>query len=121
MISKSLIEWYDLNKKNMPWRKNQDSYRIWISEAMLQQTQVSTVIPYYEQWMRKFPNIQSVALANIDDILKLWEGLGYYRRAHHIKKSCDIVMNHFGIQKYADQIRKLLLGKINIRYSKSAT
>ena len=94
-MKKSLIRWYDVNKKNMPWRKNQDPYRIWISEVMLQQTQVSTVIPYYNRWMQTFPTIRSVAEAHIDSILKLWEGLGYYRRAHHIKQACEIIINDF--------------------------
>ncbi len=76
----------------MPWRANQDPYRIWVSEAMLQQTQVTTVIPYYERWMRQFPTIEHLAAANIDDILKLWEGLGYYRRAHHLKHASEIVV-----------------------------
>jgi len=92
-MNKSLIDWYDLNKKSMPWRKNKDPYRIWISEVMLQQTQVSTVIPYYNKWMKRFPTIKSVSEAKVDDILKLWEGLGYYRRAHNIKKSCEIVVD----------------------------
>ena len=90
-----LIDWYDLNKKSMPWRKNKDPYRVWVSEVMLQQTQVSTVIPYYNKWLKKFPSIKSISLSKIDDILKLWEGLGYYRRAHNIKKSCDIIMENF--------------------------
>ena len=94
-MNKPLIRWYDLNKKNMPWRKNQDPYSIWISEVMLQQTQVRTVIPYYNRWMQAFPTIESVARAHIDRILKVWEGLGYYRRAHHIKQACEITINDF--------------------------
>ena len=90
-----LIDWYDLNKKKMPWRINTEPYRVWVSEVMLQQTQVSTVIPYYNKWLKKFPSIKSVSLAKIDDVLKLWEGLGYYQRAHNIKKSCDIIMDDF--------------------------
>ena len=90
-MNKCLIDWYDLNKKNMPWRKNKDPYRIWVSEVMLQQTQVATVIPYYNKWIKKFPSIKSVAQAKIDDVLKLWEGLGYYRRAHNIKKACETI------------------------------
>ncbi len=94
-MQKILIQWYDKNKKNMPWRVNTNPYRIWISEVMLQQTQVSTVIPYYKKWMEKFPKIEKVAAADIDEILKLWEGLGYYSRAQNIKKACDIIMNQF--------------------------
>ncbi len=93
-MNKSLIDWYDINKKNMPWRNSKNPYQIWISEVMLQQTQVNTVMPYYNKWIKKFPTIKSVALAQTDDILKLWEGLGYYRRAHNIKKSCEIITNN---------------------------
>ena len=76
----------------MPWRVNQDPYRIWVSEVMLQQTQVTTAITYYEKWMQKFPTIKDLAEANIDDILKLWEGLGYYRRAHNLKRASEIIV-----------------------------
>ena len=91
-----LINWYDKNTKPMPWRLNADPYRVWISEVMLQQTQVSTVIPYYERWMNEFPSIKILARANIDSVLKLWEGLGYYRRAHNIKKSAEIIVDELG-------------------------
>jgi A/G-specific adenine glycosylase len=96
IMKNNLIDWYDLSKKNMPWRINTDPYRVWVSEVMLQQTQVTTVIPYYNKWIKKFPSVKSISVAKIDDILKLWEGLGYYRRAHNIKKSCDIIMKDFG-------------------------
>ena len=88
MISQSLIKWYDLNKKNMPWRKNKDPYRIWISEVMLQQTQVSIVIPYYNKWIKKFPTIYDVAKASDQDLFKHWEGLGYYNRANNFRQAC---------------------------------
>ncbi len=81
----------------MPWRVNKDPYRIWISEVMLQQTQVKTVIPYYEKWMTQYPTIEVLAQSSLDDILKSWEGLGYYRRAHNIKRSSEIIQqNHRG-------------------------
>ena len=92
-MKEKLLNWYDLNKKDMPWRDTQDPYRIWVSEVMLQQTQVSTVIPYYKRWAQKFPNIKDLAEADIDDILKLWEGLGYYRRAHNLKSASEIVIS----------------------------
>ena len=67
-LKKKLISWYDKYKKPMPWRLNNDPYRVWISEVMLQQTQVATVIPYYEKWMKFFPSVLSLSKANIDDI-----------------------------------------------------
>ena len=94
-MNSALLKWYDINKKAMPWREDTDPYRIWISEVMLQQTQVNTVIPYYNKWMKKFPNIKKVALSDIDVILKLWEGLGYYKRAHNIQKACRIIVEDF--------------------------
>ena len=86
-----LIKWYDKNNYDFPWRKSNNPYKIWISEVMLQQTQVTTVMPYYNRWMKKFPTIQDVAKADIDIILKYWEGLGYYSRAHNIKKTAIII------------------------------
>ena len=88
-----LLQWYDNQKIEFPWRANKDPYRIWISEVMLQQTQVNTVVPYYNKWMKKFPDIFSIAHADISDIFKLWEGLGYYSRAHNIKKACNIIVH----------------------------
>ena len=105
---KQLLSWYYKQRKAFPWRLNQDPYRIWISEVMLQQTQVNTVIPYYEKWMKKFPDIGSVANGKTEELLKLWEGLGYYTRAHNIKKSCDFIIkdnNKVFPSKYDDLIK----------------
>ena len=103
-----LLNWYDNHKRPMPWRVNTNPYRVWISEVMLQQTQINTVIPYYERWMNQFPSIETVAKANIDDILKLWEGLGYYRRAHNIKKAAEIIVNELeGQFPSGAQLKKL--------------
>ncbi len=82
----------------MPWRGEKDLYKIWLSEVMLQQTQVKTVIPYYKNWINKFPNIKSVALTSEKEILKAWEGLGYYSRARNFQHACkSIVSNYNGI------------------------
>ena len=86
-----LIKWYDNNNYDFPWRNSNNPYETWISEVMLQQTQVKTAIPYFNKWMKRFPTIQDVAKTDIDIILKYWEGLGYYSRAHNIKKSAIIV------------------------------
>ena len=84
MISQQLLGWYSLNKRILPWRETKDPYKIWISEIMLQQTQVATVIPYYEKWMKSFPNIEALAQADYNNVLKHWEGLGYYSRCRNI-------------------------------------
>ena len=85
------MAWYQSNAREFLWRGLDDPYLIWISEVMLQQTQVETVIPYFQRWTSEFPDIQSVAQASEDEVLKLWEGLGYYSRARNIKKSAAII------------------------------
>ena len=77
----------------MPWRGETDVYKIWLSEVMLQQTQVKTVRPYYKQWVNKFPNVKSVAEASEESVLKLWEGLGYYARVRNFKSACEWIQN----------------------------
>ena len=84
MISEHLLGWYSSNKRILPWRETKDPYKIWISEIMLQQTQVATVIPYYQRWINSFPNIKTLASADYNDVLKHWEGLGYYSRCKNI-------------------------------------
>lgn len=90
-----LIEWYQQNARDLPWRRTYDGYAVWISEIMLQQTRVAAVIPYYEQFMRELPDIG--ALANVDDdrLHKLWEGLGYYSRARNLKKAAIEMVSRF--------------------------
>lgn len=96
-MQNALLRWYDQHKRILPWRKNHDPYRIWISEIMLQQTQVITVIDYFERWMKTYPSLASLAKAPIESVLKHWEGLGYYRRAHQIHACAQIlVQEHQG-------------------------
>ncbi|MEC7822822.1 MAG: A/G-specific adenine glycosylase [Candidatus Neomarinimicrobiota bacterium] len=95
MISENLLRWYSLNKRPLPWRETTDPYKIWISEIMLQQTQVSTVIPYYNKWIKEFPNIHTLSKARYDYVLKLWEGLGYYSRCKNIHKTSKILRKNF--------------------------
>ena len=90
-----LLKWYLENKRMLPWRKTKDPYRIWISEIMLQQTRIEAVIPYYERFMRRLPDISSLASINEDELLKLWEGLGYYNRARNLKKAALIIMKDY--------------------------
>ncbi|VEN72718.1 Adenine DNA glycosylase [Candidatus Desulfarcum epimagneticum] len=93
--TRALLGWYEANKREMPWRKTRDPYKIWLSEVMLQQTQVKTVIPYYERWVKKFPSIQDLAAASPGEVLKLWEGLGYYNRCHNFHKAARLLVSDF--------------------------
>jgi A/G-specific adenine glycosylase len=94
-LAKLLLDWYSQNARDVPWRRTRDPYAIWVSEIMLQQTQVKTVIPYWKRWMRELPTIAAVARAGPDKIHKLWEGLGYYTRARNLQKAArQIVAQH---------------------------
>ena len=95
VIAGQVLSWYDHNKQSMPWRDDPDIYHIWLSEIMLQQTQIKTVIPYYYNWLKLFPTIQDVAMANEQDILKAWEGLGYYSRAMNFFNACKIIVKDY--------------------------
>lgn len=91
-IQKSLTDWYVKNHRKLPWRESGNPYYIWISEVMLQQTQVNTVIPYYQRFIKKFPDVKHLAAADLQTVLKLWEGLGYYARARNFHKAAQMVM-----------------------------
>lgn len=91
-IAQQLLRWWDAGHTDLPWRRVRDPYAIWVSEIMLQQTQVMTVVPYYERWMARFPTVQALAGASLDEVLKLWEGLGYYRRARHLHAAAQTVV-----------------------------
>ena len=93
-ITDLLLKWYKVNKRDLPWRKSKDIYSIWLSEVMLQQTQVDTVIPFYSKWLKQYPTIQNVANAKEKDLLKIWEGLGYYNRCRNFHKSAKIIIKH---------------------------
>ena len=88
-ITVPLGAWYRERQRDLPWRQNQDPYRVWISEIMLQQTQVKTVIPYYERFMTRFPDIQSLARADEDEVLEYWAGLGYYSRGRNLRRAAQ--------------------------------
>lgn len=91
-----LLTWFDRNKRDLPWRRTRDPYAIWLSEVMLQQTQVTTVIPYWERFLARFPTLPSLALAPLDDVLSLWGGLGYYSRARNLHRAANVVLERFG-------------------------
>jgi len=94
-ISSSLLSWFNLEKRDLPFRKNRNPYRIWVSEIMLQQTKVETVIPYYHKWIRTYPDILSVYNSNESSLLKSWEGLGYYSRCRNFHKAAKIVCEKY--------------------------
>lgn len=87
-----LLAWYDRHGRQLPWRENPDPYGIWVSEIMLQQTQVATVIPYYERFMADLPRVEDLAAVDQDRLNKLWQGLGYYSRARHLKAAAEIMV-----------------------------
>ena len=94
-ISESVLNWYDkFGRKNLPWKVD-DPYKIWISEIMLQQTQVQTVIPYYLKFIKKYPNIKSLSKASLDDLLLIWSGLGYYTRIKNIHEASKIISDDY--------------------------
>lgn len=90
-----LLTWYDANKRDLPWRRSKNPYHIWVSEIMLQQTRVDTVIPYYERFLDWFPTVESLANAPEERLLKAWEGLGYYSRVRNMQKAAQQIMNEF--------------------------
>ncbi len=108
-IRRQLVRWYQNNKRDLPWRRSRDPYAIWVSETMLQQTQVNTVIPYYEKFLDRFPTIDALARAPLPEVLRHWSGLGYYRRAANLKKAAQqIVRQHAGkIPQDLAQLRAL--------------
>ena len=90
-----LLIWFEEEFRDMPWRETRDPYSIWIAEIMLQQTQVKTVIPYYQRFLNRFPTIESLATADLNHVLKLWEGLGYYARARNLFKAAQIIVEEY--------------------------
>jgi A/G-specific adenine glycosylase len=93
---KKLMDWYRANARDLPWRRSRDPYHIWVSEIMLQQTQVATVIPYYIRFLKRFPTIKSLAEASLDEVLPLWSGLGYYRRVRNLHMAAQLIVAHHG-------------------------
>jgi len=90
-----LCDWFRLNKRNLPFRMDKDPYRIFVSELMLQQTQIDTMIPYYERFMKRFPTVKALADASLDEVMELWAGLGYYRRAKYLHESARMIEETF--------------------------
>ena len=108
-LSSKLLGWYHTNKRTLPWRGLPSAYAVWVSEIMLQQTRVETVIPYFEKWMYLFPDIQALAQASEHDVLNAWEGLGYYSRARNLHRAARQVLDQYSgeIPRDLDELRKL--------------
>lgn len=88
--------WFLENRRELPWREKKTPYRVWISEVMLQQTRAQTVIPYFLRWMEKFPTVQALSQASLEEVLKMWEGLGYYSRARALRQAAERIVEEFG-------------------------
>ncbi len=108
-LSSKLLVWYHANQRSLPWRGHPSAYAVWVSEIMLQQTRVETVIPYFEKWMQLFPDIQALARASEHDVLNAWEGLGYYSRARNLHRAAKLVVNQYQgeIPQDLNELRKL--------------
>jgi A/G-specific adenine glycosylase len=98
----ALLRWYAQHARSLPWRATPDPYRIWVSEIMLQQTRVETVIPYFERWMQRFPTVQALAAASLQEVLAAWEGLGYYSRARSLHRAAQVVATEYAGELPAD-------------------
>jgi A/G-specific adenine glycosylase len=108
-LRKRLLKWYDENKRDLPWRGSRDPYAIWVSEIMLQQTRVAVVVERYQSFLKRFPSLMSLALAKEEEVLALWSGLGYYRRARMLHKAAQYVaQNYYGsLPRKSDELREL--------------
>jgi A/G-specific adenine glycosylase len=95
-LRRSLLTWYGESGRDLPWRRSRDPYCIWVSEIMLQQTQVKTVVPYFQRWLEQFPTVQALAIASQQQVLKAWEGLGYYARARNLHRAAQVVVEQHG-------------------------
>src|SRR5579875_238219 len=103
----ALLAWFSTQQRDLPWRRTRDPYAIWISEIMLQQTRVAAVIPYYERFMARFPNLLSLAQAPEDDLLAHWAGLGYYYRARNLQRAAQWIVKAGAFPREYDNIRAL--------------
>ncbi len=118
-LRRCLLEWFAGHRRVLPWRQEPTPYRVWVSETMLQQTQVATVLPYYERFLARFPTVQALAAADLADVLKVWEGMGYYRRAHHLHQAAQIVVRDYNGELPSDEAALLALPGIG-RYTAGA-
>lgn len=108
-LRRALLDFFDAARRDLPWRRTSDPYHVWVSEIMLQQTRVETVIPYFERWLERFPTLDALADAPIDDVLKCWEGLGYYARARNLHRAARLVRERYAgvVPDDPDALREL--------------
>jgi A/G-specific adenine glycosylase len=118
-LTRQLLAWYDQNARRLPWRGERDPYRIWISEIMLQQTRIETVVPYYHRWLERFPTLRALAAASMHDVLQNWEGLGYYSRARNLHRAARMIVDKMGGRIPADREKLAQLPGIG-RYTAGA-
>ena len=109
VIGQRLLDWYERHRRDLPWRRTRDPYAIWVAEIMLQQTRVETVLAYFERFMARFPTLADLAMAPLDDVLKAWEGLGYYARARDLHRAARQVMarDHNEMPRTPEALRDL--------------
>src|SRR5258708_10246431 len=108
-LRRSLLAWYARSARDLPWRRVRDPYAIWVSETMLQQTRIQTVLPYFERFMRELPTVHALAEAPLDRVLTLWSGLGYYRRARMLQAAAKRVVSDYGgqVPQEPEELRRL--------------
>jgi A/G-specific adenine glycosylase len=106
-VARRLLPWFDAHQRDLPWRRDRDPYRIWVSEIMLQQTQVATVIPYFDRFLTAFPTLAALAQADEQDVLRLWAGLGYYRRARDLHRSARQLAEQGGFRDDSEALAAL--------------
>jgi len=108
-FSERVLHWYASNKRELPWRDSPDPYKVWVSEIMLQQTRVETVIPYFNRWMKQFPTVEKLSYATEQEVLSVWEGLGYYSRVRNLHNAASIVIDQYEgrVPKDLSELRKL--------------
>ncbi len=94
-FTQAILDWYDAGHRDLPWRHTRDAYRIWVSEIMLQQTRAETVVSYYDRFLQRYPDVQALAAAPQEELLKQWEGLGYYSRARSLQKAAQVIVDEF--------------------------
>ena len=106
-FTSSLLDWYSRNKRNLPWRHTSDPYPIWLSEVILQQTRIAQGTQYWERFMERFPSVESLAAASEDEVLRLWQGLGYYSRARNLHAAAKQIVAMGGFPTIYEDIRQL--------------
>ena len=105
-IRRRLLGWYDAQRRDLPWRRTRDPYAIWVSEVMLQQTQVSVVLPYWDAFLGRFPDLEALAAAPLDAVLAAWRGLGYYARARNLHRAAQAIVSEHG-GRFPDTVEAL--------------